>query len=148
MYISFSSRLLKQFITNYKNPPRMALPMTKLTEPSNFRSLIRPRDLFTFKSNKIKQYFFFNKIKQKRNSLKAALSFNLEETNNLIDSIGLNPENSNTYTNLNELFKAIDSIAGNDVNAVTENFLFFDNNKFYLIHICICIIAIEFFLSF
>ena len=55
----------------------------------------------------------------KRNALKAQLSIQLENSNNLIDAIALNPEQSNTTANANEIFKAIDAVSANDVNAVS-----------------------------
>ena len=53
-----------------------------------------------------------------RNSLKASLSYNLENPLAQVQAIGLNVEHANAHTNPEELFKNIDAVSVNDVNAV------------------------------
>jgi hypothetical protein len=47
------------------------------------------------------------------------LAFSFENTQYLIDGIAISPENANVYANVNELFKAVDAVSANDVNAVS-----------------------------
>lgn len=61
-----------------------------------------------------------DEITRAKNSFKAALSFNLESSNSLIDSIAVSPEHANTYANASELLKAVDGVSANDVNAVLK----------------------------
>jgi hypothetical protein len=60
--------------------------------------------------------FFYNI----RNSLKAALSFSLENAQNLVETLARDPENANSQTNLNELFNKVDAVSDADVNSVNE----------------------------
>jgi hypothetical protein len=53
-----------------------------------------------------------------RNSLKASLALSLDNSHSLIDAISRNPENPSANTDVNHLFKAIDAVSANDVNAV------------------------------
>ncbi len=55
-----------------------------------------------------------------RNSLKAALSFSLENAQNLVETLARDPENANSQTNLNELFNKVDAVSDADVNSVNE----------------------------
>jgi ubiquinol-cytochrome c reductase core subunit 2 len=57
-----------------------------------------------------------NELTAARNSLKAALADSVDNSHSLIDRIGSNPEQANNQTNLNELFKVVDSVSANDVN--------------------------------
>lgn len=59
---------------------------------------------------------------KKRNALKLSLSLSLENSHSLIDAIARNPENANVATNVNDLFKAVDSVSDADVNSVSETF--------------------------
>jgi ubiquinol-cytochrome c reductase core subunit 2 len=59
-------------------------------------------------------------VNRAKNSLKAALSYDFETANKLVDVIASNPEQSNTHSNLGEVFKAIDAVSGNDVNAFVK----------------------------
>lgn len=46
------------------------------------------------------------------------MALSLEYPEGLIESISLSPEHAGRYSDLTEVFKAIDSVSANDVNAV------------------------------
>jgi hypothetical protein len=52
----------------------------------------------------------------------------MESPQNLIESIGLAPEHAGSYSDLSNIFKSIDNVSANDINAVIFFFHFF----FYL----------------
>jgi len=56
-------------------------------------------------------------IARAKNALKLSLSLSLENSHSLIDAIARNPENANVATNVNDLFKAVDSVSDADVNS-------------------------------
>jgi len=56
-------------------------------------------------------------IAKAKNSLKAALSFSLENAQNLVETLARDPENANSQTNLNELFNKVDAVSDADVNS-------------------------------
>lgn len=58
-----------------------------------------------------------------RNSLKTAISFEHETANTLINQIASNPDQA--QSSVNDLFKAIDAVSANDVNAVRKQKYFF-----------------------
>lgn len=55
-----------------------------------------------------------------RNSLKFSLSESLDNSHSLIEIIGLSGERANAQTNLNDLYKAVDSVSDNDVNTFVK----------------------------
>jgi len=55
-----------------------------------------------------------------KNSLKSALAFSVENSSSLVEAIGQNVEHSNLYSNLNELFKAVDAVPASDINAFVK----------------------------
>jgi len=56
-------------------------------------------------------------IARAKNSLKASLSFSLDNAQNVIGAIARNPENANHQTNVTELFSAVDAVSDADVNS-------------------------------
>lgn len=71
-------------------------------------------------------------IANAKNALKASLAISLETNDNLVESIVKAGEHAAQYTNTSELFKAIDGVSNENVNAVSVIFVFV-----YFFKICI-----------
>lgn len=61
-----------------------------------------------------------DEITRAKNSLKTALSFYMESTPAYMEALGYSVEHANT--GLNELFKAVDAVSANDVNALLKRY--------------------------
>ena len=63
-------------------------------------------------------------VNKAKNSVKVGLAFSLEKSTDLLETIGKAPEAANANTDLAVLFKAIDAVSVDEVNAVILNPLF------------------------